>query len=211
MKLLFCFLFLVALVNSKTLSFTKLSLNIFGEHKLEEPEYKVLPNPVDGSSFEIREYMAANWVVNSFNSSSIDGKMGTEFMKLFNYINAGNHQDEHIPMTKPVLNKVGSRACVMCDLPMAMMFYVPTEFQDNVPTPIDSSLEINKMNTTTFYVRKFGGRAYEGDWRHEASLLREELVKNGITDFNMEQFHFAAYNSPMDIFNRRNEVWFTKM
>ena len=56
-------------------------------------------------------------------------------------------------MTKPVLNKVGSRACVMCDLPMAMMFYVPTEFQDNVPTPIDSSLEINKMNTTTFYVR----------------------------------------------------------
>ena len=51
MKLLFCFLFLVALVNSKTLSFTKLSLNILGEHKLEEPEYKVLPNPVDVSWF----------------------------------------------------------------------------------------------------------------------------------------------------------------
>jgi len=199
------------LVNSKTLSFTKLSLNIFEKSKLEEPKYKIIPNPVNGSSFEIREYMAANWVVNSFNSSSIDGKMNIEFMKLFNYINAGNHQDEHIPMTKPVLTKVGSRACVMCDVPMAMMFYVPTEFQDNVPTPIDSSLEINYINTTTFYVRKFGGRASEGDWRHEASLLREELSLNGIEDFSFEEFHFAAYNSPMDFFHRRNEVWFTKL
>lgn len=51
MKLLFCFLFLAAVVNSKTLSFTKLSINIFGEHKLEEPKYKVLPNPVNVSWF----------------------------------------------------------------------------------------------------------------------------------------------------------------
>jgi len=177
----------------------------------EEPKYNILPNPVNGANYEIRQYLSANWTVNTYEAASMDDAADHSFMKLFTYIKGANQLKQEIPMTIPVLKNIGVRSCASCKLPLKMMFYLPSKYQSSPPQPTDDSLQIVELDQTVFYVRVFSGYAKPADWYKEASALHDELKADGITQFDETSFMTAGYNSPFDVFKRRNEIWFKKL
>lgn len=187
-------------------TFTK---NLVGSY--EEPKYNVLPNPINGANYEIRQYLSANWTVNNYEAASMDDEADHSFMKLFAYIKGANQNKQEIPMTIPVLKNIGQRSCASCKLPLKMMFYLPSVYQSNPPQPDDDGLQIVQQNQTVFYVRVFSGYAKPADWYKEATTLHDELIEDGITQFDQNNFITAGYNSPWDIIKRRNEIWFKKL
>ncbi|CAG0898447.1 unnamed protein product [Cyprideis torosa] len=55
---------------------------------------------------------------------------------------------------------------------------------------------------------RFTGYASESQWVNEFKSLQEDMQKNGDGESaGKGLIYFSGYNSPMEIFNRRNEIW----
>ena len=77
------------------------------------------------------------------------------FMKLFRYISGVNVDYQEIEMTVPVLTTLEK----MENLTMfqKMCFYIPSEFQDSPPQPLELGVTIEQLQKMTVYVHQFGG------------------------------------------------------
>ena len=98
-----------------------------------------------------------------------------------------------------------------------MCFYIPKEFQNNPPKPIDKDVTIKKTKERIVFVKAFGGHAMEDSvWIKHADAFRRELIKEALKDTGAgidlgPVFYTAGYDSPWKMNDRRNEVMFEKI
>lgn len=156
----------------------------------ETANYKVLTSE---GKFELREYPTLNVV-----RTPMGG--GNEFGRLFRYISGNNDDGQKIAMTTPVLiQHEGEKT--------GMSFIVPREVaaSDQVPTPKDNAVKLDKLSGGQFAALRFSGGRNERNEAEALQKLREWMAKQNLAPTG-EPF-FAYYDPPwIPGFLRRNEV-----
>merc|ERR1712227_617837 len=101
------------------------------------------------------------------------------FRRLFKYISGVNQKGQEIAMTRPVstLHKVVREDSLGNLEALLMCFYLPS----------------------------FDGFALTADtWESQRQILLDDLIGKKVKN---DEFFCASYNSPMEMTNRRNEIW----
>lgn len=169
---------------------------------LDCPDYKVLKNE---TSYELREYVATQWVSTSLKGVEFDEAENKMFFRLFEYISGKNNESRKIAMTVPVLTKIIPGQGPACENDFVMSFFVsPKEGQP--PAPTDASVELTCLPALKVYVRSFGGFATMERWVQEAEQLAQDLGSS--VPYEMSYYYIAGYDSPFKFFRRHNEIWF---
>ena len=176
--------------------------------------YEVLNKTAD---FEVRRYPSFRYAEASEPKGvGMMAASSRNFWKLFNYISGNNDAKEKIPMTVPVLCTLHKDPSGGYSKDFNMMFWLPKKYQclDCPPKPSSDQVRITMWGERIAYVRTYGWWAFESLIQHNENKLRESLeavgVKGGV-DYDPSVVHSASYNSPMEIFGRRNEVMFMQM
>ncbi|XP_044146126.1 heme-binding protein 2-like [Bufo gargarizans] len=166
----------------------------------ECPKYQILKRY---NTFELRSYEATRWMTTQLDTDMFGLGIMKSFKRLYNYFNGKNTEGVSIKMTVPV------RAIVPLfdqSINATMCFFVPTTIA-NPPAPTDSSLYLDSLPPTSYYVRSFSGYALKSDYEKESKALSEELEDLGLA-YDMNFGIAAGYNDPLTFFKRHNEVWF---
>ncbi|XP_024595188.1 heme-binding protein 2 [Neophocaena asiaeorientalis asiaeorientalis] len=166
--------------------------------------------PLDGlaqpGSYEIRHYGPAKWVSTSVESMDWDSAMQTGFTRLNGYIQGKNEKEMKIKMTAPVTSYVEPGSGPFSESTITISLYIPSEQQSDPPRPSESDVFIEDRAEMTVFVRSFDG--FSSAQRNQeqlltlASILREEGKV-----FDEKVYYTAAYNSPFELLDRKNEVW----
>ena len=125
----------------------------------EEAHYEIIEK---NNIYEIRKY--SDRLAIETMTSGID----SNFRKLFNYISGRNETQEKIKMTTPVtqVEKNGN---------MSMQFYLPSKFNsENVPHPSREDVKIINIEGGYYAVRRYSGRASDGNFLKHKKILEEE-------------------------------------
>jgi len=175
----------------------------------ESAPYEVVQVYNEGSAtnrYEERFYPSKKWVCSD--SIENDGGSGTDnFMKLFRYITGANAREENIDMTVPVTVQRTPESESMNR--MAMCFYLTSDQQTNPPQPNDPDLYLLDRPAMTIYTRQFGGWPSDGFYKNELRTFTDLLTQEGHRVMADNEYR-VGYQSPMQLFNRRNELWLVK-
>lgn len=155
--------------------------------------------------YEVRRYPAFKYAEASETGLSMNAANRKNFMKLFKYIKTNK-----IPMTIPVLCPLKKDSSGNYAKEVGMMFWLDPDFQANPPKPMDDQVSITHWGSRIAYVRTYGLWAIESMIKSNEDQLRKSLKRDGVTDFNDKVVYSAQYNSPWDLFNRKNDVMFMK-
>jgi hypothetical protein len=176
-------------------------------HDLDCPSFTVL-NYTD--SYEVRRYAPGKWA-----STAVEGILYAQaitvgFNRLFKYISGENEQNTKIEMTSPVKTYVEAGQGPFCKSTFTVSFYVPSEFQDNPPKPLNPDVFIEDVPENTYYVSQFGGILVD-DWSlsSKAKALTSKLDADGV-QYAKEGFISAGYDPPFRLQHRHNEIWVWK-
>ncbi|KAK7495530.1 hypothetical protein BaRGS_00013228 [Batillaria attramentaria] len=170
-------------------------------NKLDCPEFTVIKNE---KTYQLREYVATKWVSTNSVGISFDAAQYTDFERLFQYISGKNAKGQKIAMTAPVIDRIIPGPGPACESNFTMSFFVsPKEGQP--PQPTDKTVFLSSMPKMRVYVRSFGGFASEKKWIEEAAALADAL---GSAAYVKDYYYTAGYNSPFQLTNRHNEIWF---
>ena len=92
-----------------------------------------------------------------------------------------------------------------------MCVSISRQFQSNPPEPLESEVKIVRRSEKVVLVKEFGGFAMQ-DWVliREAETFRSELGEK-IEEVELGHFWAASYDSPLQLWNRRNEVAWQKL
>ncbi|KAJ7561500.1 hypothetical protein O6H91_03G030800 [Diphasiastrum complanatum] len=168
--------------------------------------------------YEIRRYNASIWVSTapildtSFESATRGG-----FFRLFNYIDGSNFEHRKIAMTAPVLTGVVPSSGPVCASAFIVRFFFSESSSHEYPPIPESKLNLNieRWSSRCFAVRTFSGFATDENVPQEAySLLRSLAgspwagISKSESRATSETYTIAQYNSPFDVIERVNEVWF---
>jgi len=170
---------------------------VFGTQTYEAAPYNVVRTLADG--VEERFYPAKNWAC----KSSQGDQSRRSFFSLFNYIEGENQQETKIAMTIPVTTEATQ------DSTMTMCFYLGEDHQANPPTPTGEGVFIENRPGITVFTRRFGGWANDDDWSSEKNAVKRVVTNEGI-EYDSTKEYRVSYQSPMRLFNRRNELWLVK-
>jgi len=208
------------------------------DDSLEKVPYKTLNKTIDGDlAFEVREYPAVEWVCTekSYDMPEVEAKEDEEtsdsqfgflsnlaekfsgnwkkrpssgmFMKLFRYISGVNKERQEIEMTSPVLSKMSPNQDTNM-MTNRMCFYLDSAAQENPPTPDEEDVYLMTSDPLTVAVYEFGGYAMKDSvWLERAAEFKANLGDRA-NSLDTNNFYTAGYDSPMKIFNRKNEVMF---
>ena len=121
-----------------------------------------------------------------------------DFGSLFRYISGGNETGAKIAMTTPVQmgNTSGDQV---------MQFVLPSSYTtENTPSAKDKNVQVLESESGHYIAIQYGG--YTMDWREKkaAQKLRDIAQK-----YNLKltgEPILMVYNSPYQVFNRKNEV-----
>ncbi|EGD73881.1 hypothetical protein PTSG_05576 [Salpingoeca rosetta] len=171
---------------------------------LDCPRFTVV-NRTD--TYEVRHYSASQWARTQVESANYTTATAIGFQRLFSYISGANVDVKHIPMTAPVTVQVYPGSGPYCKSTFTVSFMVPFAFQPNPPKPASKDVYIESEPAHTTYVTSFPGFAKEKDDIGHAEALAQALTKDNIA-FNSTVYYTAGYDSPYQLFNRHNEVWF---
>lgn len=174
--------------------------------KYECAEYKVLEAR---DNYEVREYKAQKiastttkgypwWIAENMN-----------FMRLFRYIQGANEKQQKIKMTVPVLSALNTdeKTGTATKTSFEMSFFMPKSLKENIPTPTNEKVEIQTFGPVKVYAVRFGG--WMTSWK--VSRLQKKLRKDLMADgekFDQSKFYTAGYNSPMEFWNRHNDIFY---
>ena len=111
-------------------------------------------------------------------------------------------------MTAPVMVDVAPGAGPNCDSNFTVSFYVPAANQAAPPLPSNPLVFLSKRPARKVYVSVYPGYTNDKKVVAAASALAEALVADGIAVTPSSGFTSAGYDSPFNILNRHNEVWF---
>ncbi|XP_071795897.1 heme-binding protein 2-like [Asterias amurensis] len=156
--------------------------------------------------YEFRAYPASKWVSTTIIGADYKSATSEGFDKLFQYISGQNSQKQKIEMTAPVINRVIPGQGPTCADNFTVSFMVPFELQANTPMPTDSTIFMYTLPAHKSYVRSYTGFSDETKFLAEAQALAGAL--NSTQTYDQSYFYTAGYDSPFNIFNRHNEVWF---
>ena len=156
----------------------------------ETADYKVLSSE---GKFELREYPTLTVARTPMDGSS-------EFGRLFRYISGNNDNGQKIAMTTPVLiQHEGEKT--------GMSFILPREVaaSEQVPSPKDNAVGLDKLTGGKFAVFRFSGGRNERNESEALQKLREWMAKQNLPPTGEPLF--AYYDPPwIPGFLRRNEV-----
>lgn len=158
--------------------------------------------------FEERLYQGGkNWACNKrvINNEDEDNGM---FMMLFRYISGANVGNKEIKMTVPVSTKWTQ--IDDSSFEKEMCFYLDEAHQANPPQPTNPQVYIVNRPQMTVYTRRVGGYMNDNDWRQESNNMDAMLESNNLNADN-QVYYVNGYNSPMQFWNRRNELWKVKV
>lgn len=148
----------------------------------ERPEFKVI---IEEKPFELRHYEPFYVVTYS---DKEDANLNYGFQTLFNYLSKNNREEKKISMTVPVIEskKEGTQK---------MSFVVPKAFGDNPPQPLDSRLQIEKIEGGSY-----AAISYRGNSDDEVEREKEELLMSWIEKHQWKVagiFQVAYFNPPL--------------
>ena len=147
--------------------------------------------------FEIRSYEATLFTSIKLSSNKYEESASRGFRILAGYIFGGNERNEKISMTSPVTMSLEDS--------MTMMFMVPKKIKkEELPKPNQSEIEFKEIPAKKMAVITFGGWADDKKIEKYKKRLIGYLESEGISYAN--RFFFFGYNSPYEVFNRKNEV-----
>lgn len=192
--------------------FLLVGCSMFGIRDTEEISYDVKHKEGD---FEIRQYpdrlIAQTTVAGSYKDSQ-----SKAFRRLFNYISGQNVKKTEIAMTAPVTEKKANLKIAMTapvtrepkDGAWTMGFAMPAQFKSlaELPSPLDSKVELVKRPAALFAVLRFTWRSNEERNQEKLKELQGWLEKNKEYK-SISAPTFAGYDPPWTIpFLRRQEV-----
>jgi hypothetical protein len=168
----------------------------------EEPKYEVVGK---NAAYEIRLY-GDRIVVRT-----LSGETSSGFRKLFGYISGANMSQAKVAMTVPVSQseKMDMTTPVTEQTTTSgsyMRFYLPAQYtMATAPVPTDPAVELSVDRGGKFAVLQFSGRSSDGAFAKQAKVLKEALVKDGVSFEDLPIR--ATYNAPFTPgFMRRNEI-----
>ncbi|XP_048870605.1 heme-binding protein 1-like [Brienomyrus brachyistius] len=181
--------------------------SIFGT--TEESKYDVLSNETkEEGTYEIRKYKAARYATLTSEGKPFDQSTGECMKKMLLYVGGSNDKGEGMGMTAPVCITVFPKDDGTLQDRVVVGLRLPERYQENPPTPTDSSIQFEDREALTVYVARFGGYAHEKEYCTEAARLTQMLGEG--TTFQKDKYFCCGYDPPVKPYGRRNEVWFIK-
>jgi hypothetical protein len=174
-------------MNSRTALFVLLSLFYFSNtmaQKYETQPYELIQNFEEA---ELRYYPPVMKI-----------QSNGDFGSLFRYISGGNETGTKIAMTTPVQMGNTSGEPVM-------QFVLPSNYtSENTPQANSKNVTVLESEQGHYIAIEYGG--YTMDWREKkaAQKLRDIAQKHSLK-LDGEPI-LMVYNSPYQVFNRKNEV-----
>lgn len=174
-------------MNSRTALFVLLSLFYFSNimaQKYETQPYELIQNFEEA---ELRFYPPVMKI-----------QSNGDFGSLFQYISGSNETGAKIAMTTPVQMGNTSGEPVM-------QFVLPSSYNsENTPQANSKNVTVLESEQGHYLAIQYGG--YTMDWREKKAANRlREIAKNQGLEISGEPI-LLVYNSPFDVFNRKNEV-----
>ncbi|KAK1889092.1 Heme-binding protein 2 [Dissostichus eleginoides] len=145
---------------------------------LQNPKYTE-GEKKEGQDYEIRTYLATNWVSTTLSDMEWDAALSAGFRKLFKYIQ-GNNQNSESGDDAPVSCRVDPGAGPACESQFTVSFYIPEEHQAAPPQPSDPDVFVEHRKEFTAYVRTYGGFSNEKIKREELLKLIESLKRDAV-------------------------------
>jgi hypothetical protein len=174
-------------------------------HRLNCPEYTLVSS---NGSIEIRQYQASWWASTNISAFDLNEAGNIGFHRLFDYISGDNDGNVKIPMTTPVLTEIFPGQGPFCASTFIVSFYVPWAYQNGgAPTPTSPDVYLSQLPARQVAVDQFAGFANWDSTRQTASQLASYLNSQKIPYSPL--LSLAQYDSPFDIIDRHNEVWYT--
>ncbi|XP_005534090.1 PREDICTED: heme-binding protein 1-like [Pseudopodoces humilis] len=160
------------------------------------------------AAYEERQYPAGKWACVTMGEPMYEQSISMSFMKLMRYICKENSVGRYLGMTVPVLNEIHlTKEGSELEREVLTAYYLPREFQQNAPVPMDPEIHIIERAPLQVITRVFYGMTTEETILREISLFWELL---GSTDTVLRQTYIvASYENP-SIPQRRNEIWFIR-
>ncbi|KAH1127194.1 hypothetical protein AAZX31_06G213000 [Glycine max] len=170
-------------------------------NRYECPNYNV---KYVGKNFEIRRYNSPVWISNlAVQDPSLVGATRSGFKRLFSYIYGNNNYKKEMNMTTPVISEVsinGGNSSIV------VSFYVPKVNQAD--PPLANGLYVQRWKTIDVAVRQFGGFVKDSNIGLQVSALNDSLTGTTWSAIVKNKYIVAQYNSPFELYNRVNEIWF---
>ncbi|KAF3849872.1 hypothetical protein F7725_019591 [Dissostichus mawsoni] len=162
---------------------------------LQNPKYTE-GEKKEGQDYEIRTYLATNWVSTTLSDMEWDAALSAGFRKLFKYIQGNNQNKVKVEMTAPVSCCVDPGAGPACESQFTVSFYIPP--RSRAPAPRKPRRVCGAPE-----------RVHSLCQREELLKLIESLKRDAV-QYVDHPFYVAGYDSPFKLTNRRNEVWILK-
>ncbi|XP_062903184.1 heme-binding protein soul3 [Mobula hypostoma] len=160
----------------------------------------------DEQLYEKRQYEKAKWACVTESELRYEQSICKGFMKLMKYICQQNSSGLFLGMTAPVVTTVHTNHTRSELLPrVTIAYYLPPQFQDQVPQPFDADIVIEEWPAQVIYARSFNGTTNEEIILREINHLAEHLDVPEL--LLQDTFIVAGYNNP-SVPNRHNEIWF---
>lgn len=179
---------------------------------LECPYFNNTSNEtIDGRNVEYRYYPSQLWISTTVVGTDFNEATSTGFQRCFDYISGENANSTKVPMTAPVTVYVTPGAGPYCTTNFTVSFYVPYDYQVGTgaspPQPTESDVFVNQLPDMKVAVLAFGGFGNQDVVTAKAAELSELLNQEGIS-YDKNHWWFAGYDSPFQVTDRHNEVWF---
>ncbi|XP_058497025.1 heme-binding protein soul4 [Solea solea] len=156
--------------------------------------------------FEERVYAAGHWACVTRGEELYEQSISIGFMKLMRFICKENSTGRYLGMTVPVLSTVPLMDDgVTFDKNVQTSFFLPAEFQTNVPRPSDPDIAIVYREPIRVVSRTFLGTTTEETVTGQIRQLWEILGARD--DLHTNHYMLAVYENP-GVPRRRNEIWF---
>lgn len=123
-----------------------------------------------------------------------------DFGSLFRYISGANEAGQKIAMTTPVQMGTPEGEPVM-------QFVLPKKFnKENTPSSSNGTVKVIESEEGMYLAVSYGG--YTMDWRERKAAERLRTIANQHGIELIGAPILMVYNSPYQVFNRKNEVLF---
>lgn len=182
-------------------------------HAVEEPRWTLV---YEDGPFQIRDY-APTVVAETRVSGERGAAINAGFRRLARFIFGGNEPNREIAMTAPVAQRAssdtGERIAMTAPVAQAasggdwiVTFYMPPGSRlEDMPRPLDSSVELRTQPGRRVAVLRFSGLATRDNLERHAAELRRRLEARG--EIGAGEPSYAFYNPPWTLpWARRNEV-----
>ncbi|XP_028828285.1 heme-binding protein 2 [Denticeps clupeoides] len=157
--------------------------------------------------YEVRHYSPTRWVSTDAEAYFMGVGAAMAFRRLYQYITGANTEGVQIGMTAPVLVKIPEKTKKWEPAMYTLSFLLPSDFQESPPVPTNDKLYFTDMPDMDVYVRSYGGWMLSVTSRLHANLLTKQLQKVQAS-YNDTYHYMVAYDSPLKLLNRHNEVWY---